>query len=125
VRVHDRIVPAVLVAGISAIIAMQVGAGGPDASAGVAVAVLTSGTLSRSTSWRRAFVFIGLAVALGSQIPASLAIALSQRLTGPVAWIDASMDVAIALLAFSIAPLARPSQRIFARRSDDPIADSA
>jgi len=124
-RIHDRLVPAVLVSGVAAILSMQVGSDGPDVSLGVAAALLALGILSRSTSWRRAVVFIGLAVALGSQIPASFAIALSQRLTGPVAWVDASMDVLIALLAFSIAPLARMSQRLFAGRSDRVIAGSA
>jgi hypothetical protein len=125
VRIHDRLVPAVLIAGVSVILAMRVGNDGPDASFGVAAALLALGTLSQSTSWRRAVVFVALAVALGSQIPASLANALSQRLTGPVAWVDASMDIAIALLAFSIAPLARVSRRMFASQSRRAIADSA
>lgn len=125
VRIHDRVVPTVLGAGVAAILAMRIGSNGPDVSLGVGAALLAFGAFSQSTSWRRAVVFIGLAVALGSQIPASFAVALSQRLTGPVAWVDASMDIVIALLAFSIAPLARLSQRLLASRSGRAIANSA
>jgi hypothetical protein len=125
VKVRDRLIPAVLVVAVSAVLSMRIGIYGPDTTLSVGVALLALGIFSQSTSWRRAVLFVVIALALGSQVPSSMATAFSQHLTGPVAWVDASLDVAIALLAFSIAPLARVTRNILHRRATSPVADSA
>jgi hypothetical protein len=56
--------------------------------------------------------FVLIAVALGAQIPASLANSLSQGYLGPVAVLDAAVDIGVAVLAFSIAPLSALSRRL-------------
>jgi hypothetical protein len=56
-----------------------------------------------------------VALALGAQVPASFVISASQGLAGPTAWVDASMDVAIALLAFGIIPMTRVWVRLLNR----------
>jgi hypothetical protein len=116
VRVRGRLIPTLLVGTIAAILSMRVGVDGPDLSVPVGAALLALGIFSQSSSWMRASAFVLIAVALGAQIPASLAISLSQGFVGPVAFVDALVDVAVALLAFSIAPLSTVSRRLFERQ---------
>ena len=115
VRIHGRLIPALLVTTISAVLAMRVGIDGPDLSLPVGATVLALGIFSQSSSWQRASAFLLIAVSLGAQIPASLAVSLSQGAVGPIATADASVDIAVAVLAFSIAPMTPIVRRLLAR----------
>ncbi|MGH2640744.1 MAG: hypothetical protein ACRDGO_03485 [Actinomycetota bacterium] len=117
VGIHGRLIPALLIGTISAIITMRVGIDGPDLSLPVGAALLALGILSRSSSWQRASAFLLIAVSLGAQIPAAFAVSLSQGSVGPIAIADASVDIAVAVLAFSIAPLTPMVRRLLARNA--------
>jgi len=121
VRIQGRLIPALLVTTISAILAMRVGIDGPDLSLPVGAALLALGIFSRSSSWQRASAFLLIAVSLGAQIPASLAVSLSQGVVGPIATADAFLDITVAALAFSIAPLTPISRRLHVRHAGAPV----
>jgi hypothetical protein len=113
---HERIVPSIAIVATCVLLAMLVGIEGPDAST-AALAMLAFGILSQSWSGRRAAVFVAIALSLGGDLPGSLAMSLSQGSLGSVAIRDGSVDFVIALLAFSIAPLAHAWARVLGRRS--------
>jgi hypothetical protein len=98
-------------------LAMKINENGPDVTLSVGLALLALGHWSQSASLRRAAAFVIVAVALGAQVPASFAISMSQGLAGPTAWVDASMDVVVALLAFGIAPMTRVWERLLKRKA--------
>ena len=50
-------------------------------------------------------------------IAAVFVIAMSQDLAGPTAWVDASMDVVMAVLAFGIVPMTQVWGRLLDRRA--------
>lgn len=102
---RDRLIPTVFVAAVAIALAMRIGESGPDVTLSVGLALLALGHLSQSASWRRAVSFVVVALALGAQVPASFVISMSQGLAGPTAWVDASMDVVVAVLAFGIVPM--------------------
>jgi hypothetical protein len=112
IEVRGRLIPALLVAGVVLILGFRVGVDGPDLTPSVGVALLALGLGSQSSSWRRAVAFVLIAVALGAQVPASLANALAQGRLGPVAFVDATVDIGVSLLAFGIAPLSAVSRRV-------------
>jgi hypothetical protein len=118
VKSRGRLVPTLVVVTISAILAMRIGIDGPDLSLPVGMALLALGVFSKSSSPKRAVAFVLIAVSLGAQIPASLAVSLSQGEVGSVAITDAMIDIAVAILAFSIAPLSVVSRRLFERPAD-------
>lgn len=109
---HDRIVPSIAIVAICVLLAMLVGIGGPDAST-AALAMLAFGICSQSWSWRRAAVFVAIALSLGADLPGSLAMSLSQGHLESIGLRDGTVDFGIALLAFSIAPLASVWARVF------------
>lgn len=111
----DRIVPSIVAVATSVLIAMLVGIEGPDAST-AALAMLAFGICSQSWSWRRAAVFVAIALSLGADLPGSLAMSLSQGQLGSMGLRDGMVDFWIAL-AFSIAPLASVWARVFRQRS--------
>jgi hypothetical protein len=100
----ERILPSLAVFVVSLLLAMLVGINGPDASTAAALAIFAFGICSRSRSWMRAVTFVAIAACLGAALPASAALALAQ---GQLGWAgrDATVDLAIALLSYSIAPL--------------------
>jgi hypothetical protein len=105
ITTRDRLIPTVFVTTVAVVLAMRIGENGPDTTLSVGLALLALGHWSQSASWRRAAAFVVVAVALGAQVPASFAISASQDLAGPTAWVDASMDVVVSLLAFGIVPM--------------------
>jgi hypothetical protein len=102
-----------LVAAVAMVLAMRIGENGPDVTLSVGLALLALGYLSQSASWRRAVVFVMVALVLGAQVPASFAI--TQGLAGPTAWVDSPVDVLIAVLAFGIVPATRVWVRLLKR----------
>lgn len=107
--------PSIAIVATSVLLAMLVGIEGADAST-AALAMLAFGILSQSWSWRRAAAFLGIALSLGATLPASLAMSLSHgNVVGSAAIGDSYVDLGIALLAFSIAPLASVWARVFGR----------
>jgi hypothetical protein len=114
-KTRDRLIPTVLVATVAIVLAMRIGENGPDVTLSVGLALLALSHLSQSASWHRAVAFVIVALALGAQVPASFVISASQGLAGPTAWMDASMDVALALLAFGIIPMTRVWVRLLNR----------
>jgi hypothetical protein len=108
----DRIVPATVVIAASLLVAFSIGVDGPDASIAACVAVVAFGVCSQSTSLVRALIFVAVVVALGADIPGSFARAASQGDVGSTALRDGTVDIAIALLSFTIAPLAQATRRI-------------
>jgi hypothetical protein len=125
VETHGRIVPVVAVSAVSVVLAMLIGQAGPDVSLSVGMAMLAFGTCSQSSSWRRAAAFVVIALALGAQVPASFASAISQGNLGPVAIRDASMELVVACLCFAIAPLSRAWDQLLARRTDHRVVAKA
>ena len=111
----DRIVPAFIVIAISFLLAIGIGIDGPDASIATALTLLAFGVCSQSSSPPRALIFLVVAVALGADIPGSFAWSAAQGDIGSVAVRDGTVDIAIALLAFSIAPLAKATQFVRVR----------
>jgi hypothetical protein len=126
---HDkspgRLVPTLLVVTISAILTMRIGIDGPDLSLPVGMALIALGVFSRSSSPKRAVAFVLIAVCLGAQIPASLAVSLGQGEIDSVAISDALIDIAVAVLAFSIAPLSGASRRLFERPGGSAVVPAA
>ena len=120
-----RLVPTLLVVTISAILTMRIGIDGPDLSLPVGMALIALGVFSQSSSPKRAVAFVLVAVSLGAQIPGSLAVALGQGEVGSVAITDALVDIAVAVLAFSIAPLSVVSRRLFERPPGDAAVPAA
>lgn len=123
--IHDRVVPTVVVVAVSVAAAMLVGAEGPDASLSVGFALLAFGVCSQSASWRRALTFFAVAIALGAQVPGSFATSAAQGdFFGGLAVVDASMEVVVALLAFSIAPLTTAWRYVLRRHGANVIAET-
>ena len=120
-----RLVPVIAVAAVSVTLAMLVGQTGPDVSISVGVALLVLGVLSQSSSWLRALSFVAIAIVLGAQIPASLANAISQGDLGVVAIRDASMEIVVACLCFSIAALSRAWSRLLSRQGQQGLIPGA
>lgn len=118
VDVHGRLIPALAVFAVSVLLAMRVGQESADVSMSVGAALLAFGICSRATSWRRALLFVTIAVAVGAQVPGSFATAISQGNLGPLAIKDVSMEVVVACLCFAIAPLARAWDSVLTRRED-------
>jgi hypothetical protein len=114
---RDRLIPTVFVAAVAIVLAMRIGESGPDVTLSVGLALLAFGHLSSSASWRRLIVFVIAALALGAQVPASFAMAMSQDMAGPTAWVDASMDVVVAVLAFGIVSMTEAWGRLLKRRA--------
>jgi hypothetical protein len=125
VEIHGRIVPVVAVSAVSLVLAMLIGQAGQDVSLSVGMALLAFGTCSQSSSWRRAAAFVVIALALGAQVPASFASAVSQGNLGPVAIRDASMEFVVACLCFAIAPLCLAWDQLLARRADHRVVAKA
>lgn len=125
VEIHGRVVPVVAVSAASVALAMLLGPAGADVSLSVGVALLTFGTCSQSSSWRRAAAFVVIAMALGAQVPASFANAASQGFLGPIAFRDSSVEVVVACLCFAIAPLSRAWGQLLARRAEHAIVAEA
>jgi hypothetical protein len=123
IKTRDRLIPTVLVAAVAIVLAMRIGESGPDVTLSVGLALLALGYLSESASWHRAVAFVIVALALGAQVPASFVISASQGLAGPIAWVDASMDVALALLAFGIIPMTRVWVRLLNRSAPRVVAE--
>jgi hypothetical protein len=121
---RDRLIPTVFVTAVAMILAMRISEIGPDVTLSVGLALLALGHLSQSASWRRAVAFVIVAIALGAQVPASFVIAMSQDMAGPTAWVDASMDVVVAVLAFGIVPMAQAWGRLLKRRPPRVIAEA-
>jgi hypothetical protein len=117
ITTRDRLIPTSFVATVAIVLAMRIGESGPDVTLSVGLALLALGHLSQSASWRRAVAFVVVALALGVQVPASFVIAMSQGLAGPTAWVDASMDVVVAVLAFGIVPMTQAWGRLLKRRA--------
>lgn len=115
VKSPGRLIPTLVVVTISAILTMRIGIDGPDLSLPVGMALIALGVFSQSSSPKRAVAFVLIGVSLGAQIPASLAVSLGQGEVGPVAITDALIDIAVSVLAFSIAPLSMVSRRVFER----------
>lgn len=116
---RNRLVPSVAMISVSLVAAMLVGQYGPDVSLSVGIALLSFGVLSQSASWRRAAAFIAVALCLGAQVAASFATGISQGYPGFgfVAFKDASLEVVVALLAYSIAPLSAAWDHLLTQRS--------
>jgi hypothetical protein len=114
---RDRLIPTVFVAAVAIALAMRISESGPDVTLSVGVALLALGLLSQSASWRRALAYVIVALALGAQVPASFATSMSQGLAGPTAWVDSSMDVVVALLAFGIVPMTQAWGLLLKRRA--------
>jgi len=91
----------------------------------VGMALIALGVFSRSSSPKRAVAFVLIAVCLGAQIPASVAISLSQGELGSVAITDALIDTAVAVLAFSIVPVSVMSRRLFERPAGSAVVRAA
>ena len=125
VKSSGRLIPTLLVVTISAILTTRIGIDGPDLSLPVGMALIGFGVFSQSSSPKRAVAFVLIAVSLGAQIPASLAVSLGQGEVGSVAITDALIDIAVAVLAFSIAPLSVVSRRLFDRPADDAVVHPA
>lgn len=89
------------------------------------MALIALGVFSQSSSPKRAVAFVLIAISLGAQIPASLAVSLGQGEVGSVAITDALIDIAVAVFAFSIAPLSVVSRRLFERAADDAAVHTA
>jgi hypothetical protein len=104
---------------------MRIGIDGPDLSLPVGIALIAFGVFSQSSSPKRAVALLLIAVSLGAQIPASLAVTIGQGEFGPVAITDAFVDIAVALLAFSIAPLSVVSRGFLERPADDGVVRAA
>jgi hypothetical protein len=115
VTIHGRLIPTLFVSAIAVVLAMRVGIDGPDLSLPVGVALLAFGVLSQSSTWWRASAFVLMAFSLGAQIPSSFAISLGQGTIGSVAFVDALVDIAVGVLAFTIAPLSTVTRRMFER----------
>ena len=124
VTTRDRLIPTVFVAAVAIVLAMRVGESGPDVTLSVGLALLALGHWSQSGSWRRAVAFVIVAIALGAQVPASFVIAMSQDMAGPTAWVDTSMDVVVALLAFGIVPMTQAWGRLLKRRVPQVVAEA-
>ena len=125
VRSPGRLVPTLVVVTISATLTMRIGIDGPDLSLPVGIALIAFGVFSQSSSPKRAVALLLIAVSLGAQIPASLAVTIGQGEFGPVAITDAFVDIAVALLAFSIAPLSVVSRGFLERPADDGVVRAA
>lgn len=125
VRSAGRLIPTLLVVTISAILTMRIGIDGPDLSLPVGMALIGFGVFSQSSSPKRAVAFVLIAISLGAQIPASFAVSLAMGEVGPVAITDALIDIAVAVLAFSIAPLSVVSRRLFERPAGDAVVHTA
>jgi hypothetical protein len=117
IKTRDRLIPTVFVAAVAIVLAMRIGGSGPDVTLSVGLALLALGHLSQSASWRRAVAFVIVALALGAQVPASFVMSLSQGLAGPTAWVDATLDVVVAVLAFGIVPMTQVWERLLKRRA--------
>jgi hypothetical protein len=122
ITTRDRLIPTVFVAAVAVLLAMRIGESGPDMTLSVGLASLALGHWSQSASWSRATAFVLVAVALGAQVPASFAMSASQDLAGPTAWVDASMDVVVALLAFGIVPMTQVWGRLLKRHAPRVVA---
>jgi hypothetical protein len=125
VKSPGRLVPTLLIVTISAILTMRIGIDGPDLSLPVGMALIGLGVFSRSSSPKRAVAFVLIAVCLGAQIPASVAISLGQGELGSFAITDALIDTAVAVLAFNIAPLSVVSRRMFERPAGSAVVRAA
>ena len=115
--IHDRVVPTIALGSVALVAAMLVGTGGPDASESVGAAMLAFGFCSQSLSWRRAAAFVAIALTLGADVTGSFANSVSQGIFGGLAIVDSSMDVVVALLAYSIAPVTVYWSRLLRRRA--------
>lgn len=124
ITTSDRVIPTLFVVAVAIVLAMRISESGPDVTLSVGLALLALGLLSQSASWRRALAFVMVALALGPQVPASFVIAMSQGLAGSTAWIDASMDVVVAVLAFGIAPMTLAWGRLVKREAPQAIAEA-
>jgi hypothetical protein len=124
IATRDRLIPTVFIAAVAMVLAMRIGESGPDVTLSVGLALLALGHLSQSASWRRAAAFVVIALALGTQVPASFVIAMSQGLAGSTAWVDASMDVVVAVLAFGMVPMTHAWERLLQRRAPRVVAEA-